>query len=210
LVQIRDSLAVTYQRQLDEIAGALVQMFAERDQSAVPTLPEAPGLFTYPGAPAMPLSTVGLAGLISINPSADPAQGGDPERLRDGGINGAAYIYNPTGASGYSQRLQDLIGRFDAQRAFDPAAGVASSTSLPQFASSSAGWLEGARKSADEAMSYQSAVLERASAVLTKETGVSLDEQMMLLLDLERSYQASAKLITTIDNMLGTLMAATR
>jgi flagellar hook-associated protein FlgK len=31
---------------------------------------------------------------------------------------------------------------------------------------------------------------------------------MTLLLELERSYQASGKLLTTIDNMLGSLLAA--
>ena len=31
---------------------------------------------------------------------------------------------------------------------------------------------------------------------------------MTLLLELERSYQASSKLITTIDNMFGALLAA--
>jgi flagellar hook-associated protein 1 FlgK len=31
---------------------------------------------------------------------------------------------------------------------------------------------------------------------------------MTLLLELERSYQASTRLITTIDNMLGALMQA--
>ena len=43
LTQVRDSIAVTYQSQLDEIARGLVQATAESDQSASPTLPDAPG-----------------------------------------------------------------------------------------------------------------------------------------------------------------------
>ena len=66
LAAVRDETTITYQSQLDEIARGLIEAFAESDQSATPSLPDAPGLFTYPGAPAMPASSthsVGLAGL---------------------------------------------------------------------------------------------------------------------------------------------------
>ena len=49
LAAVRDTYAVTYQNQLDEIARGLIEAFAESDQSASPSLPDAPGLFTYPG-----------------------------------------------------------------------------------------------------------------------------------------------------------------
>ena len=51
---VRDSATVTYQNQLDEIARGLIEAFAESDQSASPSLPDVPGLFTYPGSPAIP------------------------------------------------------------------------------------------------------------------------------------------------------------
>src|SRR3990172_1328330 len=54
LAAVRDTVAVTYQSQLDEIARGLIGTFAESDQSATPTLPDVPGLFTYTGGPAMP------------------------------------------------------------------------------------------------------------------------------------------------------------
>ena len=60
LAQLRDEDTVTYQSQLDEIARGLVNAFKESDQSAVPTLPDVPGLFTYLGAPAMPASATCL------------------------------------------------------------------------------------------------------------------------------------------------------
>jgi flagellar hook-associated protein 1 FlgK len=213
LAQVRDSIAVTYQSQLDEIARGLVQVGSESDQSATPSLPDAPGLFTWDGAPAMPGGTVqtGLAGSIKINPTVDPAQGGDPNRLRDGGASNPgnpAYIYNATGATGYSDRLNQLLDKLDEQRAFDPAAQAGSSASLSTFASSSVAWLQAARKSAGDTADYKSALLDRSSQALSNATGVNLDEEMTLLLDLERSYQASSKLISTIDNMYGALMAA--
>ena len=213
LAAVRDGVAVTYQSQLDEIARGLIQAFAESDQSATPTLPDAPGLFTYAGAPAMPPSgsvLVGLAGTIKVNASVDPAQGGNPARLRDGGISGnPAYVYNATGAAGYSQRLEQLLDALDTQQSFDPAAQVgAVGDAWPALRASSVAWLQEARKSASADGDYKTALLERASEALSKATGVNLDEEMTLLLELERSYQASTKLVTTIDNMLGALLQA--
>src|SRR4051794_16214205 len=86
LAALRDIATVTYQSQLDEVARGLIEAFKESDQTAS-ALPDVPGLFTYPGAPAMPASatiSVGLAGLISVATSVDPALGGNPDLLRDG------------------------------------------------------------------------------------------------------------------------------
>jgi len=213
LTTVRDSIATTYQSQLDEIARGLIEAFAESDQSAS-SLPDVPGLFTYPGAPAMPPSgavLTGLAGSIKINPTIDLRQGGDPTRLRDGGAGdpgNPAYVYNSTGAAGFTERLQELLSGLSAQRAFDPAAQASPSASLVGFAASSASWLEETRKTANNEADYQTALLQRTSSALSKATGVNLDEEMTILLDLERSYQASTKLISTIDEMFGALLAA--
>jgi flagellar hook-associated protein 1 FlgK len=214
LTGIRDDVAVTYQRQLDEIARGLIEMFAESDQSAIPVLPDAAGLFTYPGGPAIPpTGTViaGLAGTISINASVDPLQGGDPMLLRDGGIAGdPAYVYNSTGAAGFPDRLQELIDRFQVTRAFDGASGIDTTATLAGFSSSSVGWLQEARRAASDEAEYRTTLLDRSAEALSKETGVNLDEEMTRLLELERSYQASSKLISAIDSMLGSLIAAIR
>jgi flagellar hook-associated protein 1 len=213
LAQVRDTIAVTYQSQLDEIARGLIRATAESDQSATPTLSDAPGLFTWSGAPAMPGGSVqtGLAGMIKVNASVDPAQGGNPALLRDGGISNPgnpAYTYNAAGASGFSDRLNQLIDSLDTQQTFDPAAGAGAKASVADYAASSVAWLQAERKSASDASDYKSTLLSRSTDALSSATGVNLDEEMTMLLDLERSYQASSKLITTIDNMYGALLAA--
>ena len=212
LAAVRDSVAVTYQSQLDEIARGLIGAFAEGDQSPIPTLPDIPGLLTYPGATAMPPAgtiLTGLAGSIIVNPNADPAQGGDPNLLRDGAMSGnPAYLYNTTGGAAFSDRLQQLSDLLNAPQAFDPAAQGTPSASVAGFAASSAGWLQQARQNTSNDADYKNALLQRSSEALSSATGVNLDEEMTLLLELERSYQASTRLITTIDNMLGALMQA--
>ncbi|MGE0849528.1 MAG: flagellar hook-associated protein FlgK [Hyphomicrobiaceae bacterium] len=210
LTQVRDSIAVTYQSQLDEIARGLISTFAESDQSATPTLPDVPGLFTWAGAPALPPASLqtGIAGSIKIAASVDPAQGGNANLLRDGAISGnPAYRYNATGAAGFSDRLNGLLNSLDAQRAFDPSAAAGVSGTLSNFASSSVAWLQAERKAATEASDYKTTLANRASEALSSATGVNLDDEMTLLLELERSYQASSKLIGTIDNMFGAVLA---
>jgi flagellar hook-associated protein 1 FlgK len=211
LVQVRDDLAVTYQSQLDEVARGLIAAFAESDQSAIPALPDAAGLFTWGGGPGLPPAATispGLAGSIRINPAVDPDQGGDLSLVRDGGIAGAAYVYNAAGGSGFTDRLEQMLDNMNAAQAFDPLAKLSSSATLVGFASSSAGWLEEARRTSGDEADYRQTVLERSSEALSKVTGVNLDEEMTLMLELERSYQASSKLVSTIDSMLDSLISA--
>jgi flagellar hook-associated protein 1 FlgK len=223
LMTIRDEIATTYQNQLDEIARGLMEAFAESDQSASPTLPDAPGLFTYAGATSVPPSgtiMTGLAGMIIVNPSADPAQGGDVTKLRDGGMNrpegegltGDEYVYNPDpgGLPGFSDRLQELIDRMAEQMGFNKAAQLGDKATLPGFAASSIAWLQEARSAANSEMHYRATLFERTSEALSNATGVNLDHEMTLLLDLERSYMATSRLISVIDEMFRALLAATR
>lgn len=210
LVNVRDNIALTYQSQLDEIARGLIEATAETDQSATPTLPTAAGLFTYGGGPAIPASgtvVAGLAGSIKVNPNVDPSQGGNPQLVRDGGISGnAAYTYNATGAASYTDRIQQLIASLSTSRSFDPSSQLTQSASVTDYAKSSVSWLEALRQSASSEAESRQTLANRASSALSKDTGVSLDEEMTNLLDLERTFQASSRLINTVDNMLSTLL----
>lgn len=211
LAELRDNATVTYQSQLDEIARGLVETFKESDQSGA-SLPDVPGLFTYPGAPAMPASatvSVGLAGLISVAASVDPALGGNPNLLRDGAISGnVAYRYNTAGNGGFATRLQQLIGGMDAAQPFDATTQGKPSGSLIDFAASSTSWIENQRKTADDNATYQSTLLDRSTAALSNVSGVNMDDEMSLMLQVERTYSASSKIISTVDEMLQSLLAA--
>ncbi|MET4256475.1 flagellar hook-associated protein 1 FlgK [Bradyrhizobium sp. S3.12.5] len=212
LAQLRDNDTVTYQSQLDEIARGLINDFKESDQSTVPTLADRPGLFTYPLAPTMPASatvSVGLAGTISVAASVDPAQGGNPNLLRDGAISGpSAYTYNTAGSGGYSTRLQQLISNMDASQPFDATTQGKPNGSLIDYASSSTSWIENQRKTANDSSQYQSTLLDRSTTALSNVNGVNMDDEMSLMLQVERTYSASSKIISTVDQMLQALLAA--
>ncbi|MEP2578281.1 MAG: flagellar hook-associated protein FlgK [Roseibium sp.] len=215
LAELRDDVAVTYQNQLDEIARGLIEAFAESDQSGG-VGPDQAGLFTWTGGPALPAAATlvpGLAAEISINANADPDQGGDLDRLRDGGISDPLdpdYDYNPSGAAGYSDRLQELVSAFDADTVFDGSAELDPSDSLSGYAASSVSWLESGRKTMTSNVEVQSVILGRTAENLNNKTGVNIDEEMTLLLQIERSYSAASRLISAVDAMLEDLLAAAR
>jgi flagellar hook-associated protein 1 FlgK len=210
LAELRDNATVTYQSQLDEIARGLISAFSESDQSGA-GLPTVPGLFTYPGAPAMPASAtvaVGLAGTIAVAASVDPVTG-NPNLVRDGAISGnAAYNYNTTGDAGFSTRLQQLIDNMDAPQPFDLAAQGMPSGGVIDFASSSASWIQNQNKKADDSVQYQNTLLDRSNSALSNVNGVNMDDEMSLMLQVEKTYSASSKIITTVDSMLDSLLTA--
>ncbi|MDR7040027.1 MULTISPECIES: flagellar hook-associated protein FlgK [Methylobacterium] len=210
LASLRDDLAPQYEAQLDAIAGALVDAFAEADRTA-PAGPRRPGLFTLGAALPSPGSAApGYAARIRINPAVDPRQGGDLGLLRDGGMNGAAYRDDTTGDTAYSGRLRALVTALGAEQAFDPGPDLRGSATLPAFAAASAGWLEGLRKGASAQAEYQRTLLGRATEALSNVAGVNGDDETAQTLQLERSYTASAKLLTLVDDLLRTLLEAVR
>ncbi len=213
LLQLRDQIAPDYQNQLDEIARSLVSMFAEKDQIPPLTLPTVPGLFTYAGAPAMPADGTiapGIAGTIKVSSAYILSEGGNPALLRDGGTVPANpdYVQNPDGSAGYSARLQELIGAISAPRGYDPAAGAGNTKSLLDFSAASISLLEAKRQSVTQTNEYNGILASRASEAISNVSGVNIDTEMAVMLDLEHSYQASAKILSTIDNMFKELLQA--
>lgn len=201
LVQLRDDIGPKFQSQLDEIARGLVELFKEGGQ---------PGLFTWGTAAVPPAGTVvpGLASKITVNALAKA----NPLLLRDGGFNGV--VSNPGGAGnpspGYTGLLDGFINKMGENMSFDPSTGLDGTSSLLNFATGSVGWLEETRKTASTADDNKRAMLSRTQEALSKQTGVSIDEELSLLLDLEQSYKASAKLVSTVDAMMAALMEAVR
>jgi len=211
LADLRDTVAPEYQAQLDQIAGGLVNAFAETDQSTTnPGLPALPGLFTYSGATGVPASNdvTGLAASIEVNPAVDPSQGGDVSLLQNGGINGSNYTYNTTGAAGYTDRIQQLMAATTATQSFDPSAGLGSSNGLGDYANASVSWLQAQNQQASNQVDYQNSLVTQATAALSNTTGVSLDTEMTNMLNIENTYTTTAKLLTTVNDMFTALINA--
>ncbi len=197
LLQLRDDIAPKFQSQLDEMARGLVTLFKEGGL---------PGLFTWAGGtvPAAGAVQPGIAASLSVNSAAKA----NPFLLRDGGFNGV--VSNPDGNAGFTALLDGFITAMDGDMSFDGATGLDGTSSIMEFAASSVGWFEQIRSGASAADDNKAALLARTQEALGSVTGVSIDEELSLLLDLEQSYKASAKLISTVDAMMASLLEAVR
>ena len=93
---------------------------------------------------------------------------------------------------------------------FDGAAGLGAQSSLSGYSVEAIGWFEGLRQNAARAAEAKEALSLRSAEALSNDVGVNVDTEMSLLLDLEHSYEASARLLKAVDDMLATLFDAVR
>ncbi|MEW9616619.1 flagellar hook-associated protein FlgK [Shinella sp. S4-D37] len=196
LLQVRDYVAPTFQKQLDEIARGVIEVFSEGAGIE--------GLFSSNGLPAV--TDPGLAAVIKVDSRVISSAGGDPSLLRDG-INSIVNPGSPPLAS-FSELLNGYATKLEEPMAFDAAAAIETDATLLSFSTSSVGWLEQIRSAATTAGDDKSALLGRTQEALLNVTAVSLDEELALLLDLEQSYKASAKLVAAVDEMITALLQA--
>jgi flagellar hook-associated protein 1 len=99
-----------------------------------------------------------------------------------------------------------LLTNLSTATTFSAAGGIATSATLNGYATASVSWLEAQRSNAASKSSYQSTLLSTATTAFSNATGVNLDTEMSKMLDLENSYSATARLLSTIDGMFGTLL----
>ncbi|MDE2579179.1 MAG: flagellar hook-associated protein FlgK [Hyphomicrobiales bacterium] len=207
LARVRDVTAPAYQAQLDEVARGLINASAQNDPAGV--APARTGLFTWSGGPALPGGmTRGLASDLSVDPAVDPARGGDWTALRDGGIGSATYKTNTTGAASYSDNLVAISNALNAAQTFDARTQLQSAQSVASLATASASWISAADKTASDTATQKATVATQAASALSAATGVNIDDQMSRMLDMEHSYQASAKILSSIEQMYTALFTA--
>lgn len=220
LLQMRDDIIPVYQNQLDETARGLIELFQQEDMTGGGDDP-IPGLFTWSGyaagdlIPATGTIVAGLSAGIKVNDTLVKSLAGNPTLLRDGGydVDGLGlttiqYLGNTNNEAGYSDLLDGFVAGFEAERDFDPNAMIDARTSIGEYATGSVGWLEQLISESADAKENKDAQLTRVNEALSNTTGVSLDEEMALMLELEQSYKASSKLVATVDEMIQALLAS--
>ncbi len=216
LIKLRDGATVEAEAKLDETARMLISAFREKDKTTGGTKPDIAGLFAADGLASLPPNGVrvpGIAQRLTIAASVDPAKGGNLNLLRDGGIGAPgdpAYRSNLSNLSGFTAQLNQLAQATDQFMPVDAGVGLGTSRSVSDFSASAFGALEEERRSASDRAEFSSIVLERSTKSLASETGVSLDAEMARLLELERSYSASAKIMTVVSSMYDALFSAVR
>lgn len=205
LLQLRDQVVPVMQKQIDEVARGLITTFAETDGTNT-----APGLFTWATGTIPTAGTVvpNLAALISVNAAVDPAQGGVSSRLRDGSINGATYNRNTGNNASFSTVLNKYVTGLNTAMTFDATTQLHPSASLVAFTNGSIGWLEEIRSSALSGKENKAAAKTQSVNAYSNSTGVNLDQQTALMMDLDNAQRTTAKIFSAIDDMLKSLLNA--
>lgn len=195
---IRDEWAVAAQADLDAVARDLVERF--QDPAVDPTLASGDaGLFTDAGSAFDPLNETGLAERLQLNATADPAQGGESWRLRDG--LGATAPGEP-GQTGLLVALSDALAtpRIPSSGSFGT--GAVSAGSL------GAALVAGTQQHLANAESQRSFAAATQFDLSQKESqlGVDTDAELQSLLVLEQAYAANAQVISAIDEMMAEIL----
>ncbi|MEI4263297.1 flagellar hook-associated protein FlgK [Roseovarius sp. D0-M9] len=198
MFEVRDSLAVDAQKQVDALARDMIARFQQPSLDATLTATD-PGLFTDAAMRFDPSDEVGIAGRITLNDAVDAASGGDPRRLRDG--LGAA-VPGPEGDAAFLNALGDALS-MGGQMSSGDLGGA--SGSLSTHVGSMVSQLAQSALAEDRANSFaavrQSGLEERLSA-----EGVNSDDETARLLLIEQAYSANARMIQTLDEMMKTLL----
>jgi flagellar hook-associated protein 1 FlgK len=181
IIDARDGALATAEKSLDTLAFDLA--------NEVNTV-HAAG-FALDGTTGQALFTVGATSTgAATSLAVDPAVLADPSKLAASGAAG-------TGA-GNADNLQLLIATESTPLSTGASATTALGSITTAFGNSAA--------RAQAVFEQSSGILEQLDAMRQSVSGVSIDEEMVNLTKYQRGYEAVLKVITTADEMLGTLM----
>ena len=187
LIQQSDTTLPAYTAQLNAFSASLANQF-----SAVGLQ-----LFTNGTSTTLPVNNVGLASAIEVNPNVTPSM------VRDGTGTPNANTSNTAGFTG----IIDAV----LTTSFAPIVGPNGKTTpgvgdqAQAFVSQQSADTAQATSDLASATSYQTTVASRFSDA----SGVNVDNEMGLMIQLQNSYQANARVVQTAQAMFTTLLNAT-
>jgi flagellar hook-associated protein 1 FlgK len=222
---LRDSTLPTYSGELDEFSQNLASQFSAQGLTLF-----SDGQGNVPAGGGIPVQAgyVGFSADITVNPAvvANPALLRDGTQAIAGSPTGAtAFTPNPNGLAGFTGMIDRVLNFAlgpDVQAGVpQPAAnttGLGASGTLtapfgPPATTAAFATDITASQSADSAnatagASDATSTQQAFTSQLQNATGVDMDSQMSLMIQLQNAYGANAKVISTIQAMENTLLAA--
>lgn len=143
----------------------------------------------------------GFAARIAVNPDLEI----DPSAL-------VVYSTSPATATGDPERPSDLLARLDGMTfQFAPVAGIGSRTtpfegSVTDYVRQVLDFRGAAAQHAGDVDAGQQSILASLSERLNELAAVNIDSEIALLVQLQTSYSANARVMTAVKDMLDTLM----
>jgi flagellar hook-associated protein 1 FlgK len=208
LFTLRDTILPQAQAQIDDQAARLTLAFEGTGTGYAGT---AITLFSDTAAAAGPpkaaftntaANTVGYAGRIIINPIFNTA--GNNWRLRDG-TNSTAVATEST-FRGDQTQLRSVLTMFETAQTYTAANGLGTSHTVEAAANAFTGFQATQTASYEAAEDDQVTVTDALKEQLRDKSGVNVDEELGRMIQLQNSYSASARVMTTVTQMLDELL----
>jgi flagellar hook-associated protein 1 FlgK len=208
LFALRDTILPQAQAQIDDqaarltlafegtgtgFAGTAITLFSDTAAAAGP--PKA--AFTNTAA-----NTVGYAGRIVTNPIFDTA--GNLWRLRDG-TNSVAVAAEST-FTGDQTQLRSVLTMFETAQTYTAANGLGTSHTVEAAANAFTGFQATQTASYQAAEDDQTTVTDALRERLRDQSGVNVDEELSRMIQLQNSYSASARVMSTVTQMFDDLL----
>lgn len=182
LITLRDTTLPGYTAQLDTLSAQLANQFSAAGLQ----------LFTDGTGTGTLTAYTGLSSALQVN----SAVASDPTLVRDGTPANA----NTSGAASYTGVIDNVLSTaFSATSTSDSVFNLASS-----FVSGQASDTAKATSDLTTATSYQTTV----SSQFSSSSGVNVDDQMGLMIKLQNSYEANARVVQTAQAMFAELLQA--
>ena len=184
----RDELLTTAHESLDALSAKVANRFAAQGLQ----------LFTDGGGSSPLAAYPGLAERIQVN----PAVLADPSLVRDGTPPSPFPLNPPGGPAGFA----DLIGRVLSATFPSSPASTGLAADAQAFVSRQSAAAGQATGELAGAQSYQT----RVSTQLSDNSAVNVDQEMGLMINLQNSYQANARVVQATQALFLALLEATR
>lgn len=202
LFAVRDDAMPEAQRQIDEIASTLTDLFQSADASITGTSSSDTGLFTENGErhDRAAGDITGMADRIKVNDLVLLSEGGDPSLVVSG--------LHASGSSdvGDTTQLAAFINIFSTTVSFSADAGLMTSGTIQSFTDASISQQHTSRATAENTATSLNVQLETVKASREAAEGVNIDEELQDLMLLERSYAANAQIMQAAGRMLDKLL----
>lgn len=198
LFDVRDDFAVDAQTKLDAVARDLAERFEDPALDATRAATD-PGLFTDLGALTSPLNEVGLSGRLQVNALVDPARGGAVFRIRDG-LGAAA-----PGDVGDASLLQGMANALSDTRVTASGGFTVAPRSMTVLGGELLSIFGTERQFADTAQAFAT-TRQQVLLEAELELGVNTDSELQRLVLVEQMYQANARVIQVVSEMMDELL----
>jgi flagellar hook-associated protein 1 FlgK len=190
LADLRDRLLPQAQLQIDELASVLTQQFS----ALVPPLE----LFRDGAIAYNPLNRTGYSQRIVVN----PAVVSNVWRVRDGT---AVAVPNTTNPSDATLALA-AVNLFESPQTFGGATGLGTSYTFENYAAAHIDFQASQRARFQSIAESQEIANEALRQRLLSESGVNVDQEMALMVQLQNSYAANARVIQAVKEMFDELI----